>query len=61
MAGGYVTIQVVVREAVGGATGSEIFYCAMQGVVWERAVDAFSFELLRAYFGAEVDGSQDIG
>ena len=44
------------REAVGGAAGSEIFYCAMQGVVRERAVDAFSFELLRAYFGAQVDG-----
>ena len=43
MAGGYVTIQVVVGEAVGGSAGSEIFYGAMQGVVRERAVDAFSF------------------
>ena len=56
MAGGDVTIQIVVGEAVGGAAGSEIFHCAMQGVVRERAVGAFSFELLRAHFGAQMHG-----
>src|SRR5216684_7908493 len=44
------------RQAVGGAAGSEIFYRAMQRVGGQRAVDAFSLELLRAHLGAEVDG-----
>ena len=42
------------RKGVGGAAGSEIFYGAMQGVMRERAVGAFSFELLRAHFGAQM-------
>ncbi len=44
------------RQAVGGAVQAEIFYCAMQRVGGQCAVDAFSFELLRADLGAQVDG-----
>jgi hypothetical protein len=43
-------------EAVGGAAGSEIFYGAMQCVGGRCSVDAFSLELLRADFGAQVNG-----
>ena len=50
-----VTIQIVVRQAVGGAAGPEIFDGAMQRIGRQGAIDAFSLELLRAYFGAQVD------
>src|SRR5258705_5433954 len=43
-------------QAVGGTAGPEIFYRAMQRVGRQRAIDAFSLKLLRAHFGAQVDG-----